>query len=44
MEFQESVFCSRLGKETNFGTADNTKILTQWVCGTIFPADKPASS
>jgi hypothetical protein len=44
MELQESVFYSRLGKETNIGIADNTKILTQWVPGTIFPGGKPANN
>ena len=44
MKLQESVFYSRLGKETNIGIADNTKTLTQWVPGTIFPSSKPASN
>jgi len=44
MEFQEPVFYSRMGRETNFGIAGNTNTLSQLAPGTIFPSGKPARS
>jgi hypothetical protein len=44
MELQGPVFDSWLGKETNFRITENTKILTQWVPGPIFPGGIPFKS